>query len=78
MLSWTREQLSAASGVPMRTLTRLEAGLVSRPHQRTLRALAAAFITAGIEFIPTNGGGPGVRLTREAALREAMAIAKEE
>ncbi|MBV1797517.1 hypothetical protein [Siccirubricoccus sp. G192] len=43
MLAWTREQLSEASWVPMRTRTRLEGG---------------------------------VRLTREAALREAVAVAK--
>jgi hypothetical protein len=63
----------------MRTLTRLEAGLVRRPHQSTLRALVTTFATAGVEFIPANsGGGPGVRLTREAALREAIAAAKGE
>ena len=76
MLAWTREQLSEASGVPMRTLTRLEAGLVHRPHQGTLRAITAALAKAGVEFIAPNGGGPGVRLTREAALREAVAAAK--
>jgi transcriptional regulator with XRE-family HTH domain len=76
MLAWTREELSKASGVPMRTLTRIEAGLVHRPHQGTLRSIIAAFAAAGVEFIPANGGGPGVRLSREAALREALALAK--
>ena len=78
MLGWTREHLSNVSGVPMRTLTRLEAGLVRRPHQSTLRAIADALNAGGVEFIHPNGGGPGVRLTREAALREAVAAAKGE
>lgn len=78
MLAWTREQLSEASGVPMRTLTRLEAGLVHRPQQRTLRAIADAVVKAGVKFIPADDDGPGVRLTREAALREALSTAKSE
>jgi len=29
------------------------------------KALAAAFLDAGLELIPENGGGPGVRLQKE-------------
>ncbi len=58
----------------LRTLAELEAGRIQRPQGRTLDALAAH----GVEFIHPNGGGPGVRLTREAALREAVAAAKGE
>jgi transcriptional regulator with XRE-family HTH domain len=76
MLDWTREQLSEASQVPFRTLTRIEAGMVERPHARTLRAIHDALTAAGIEFLDGNGGGPGVRLTREAAIRIAVQKAK--
>jgi len=62
--------------VSLRTLVVLEAGQVARPHARTLASVAATLTAAGVEFIAPNGGGPGVRLTREAALREAVAAAK--
>jgi hypothetical protein len=51
-----------ASGVPLRTLDRVENSEV-RPQARTLDALEAA----GVEFIAENGGGPGVRLRKRQA-----------
>ncbi len=32
------------------------------PYERTIRDLQAALEAAGVEFIPENGGGAGVRL----------------
>lgn len=32
------------------------------PRSATLTVLRQAFEAAGIDFIPANGGGPGVRL----------------
>lgn len=54
-----------------------EAGAELKP--RTVAALQAAMESAGIEFIPESGGGPGVRLrergrtieVREAAMDQA-------
>ena len=64
LLGITREALSKLSGVPMRTLSRLEESEgITRPA--TLAAIRAALETAGVEFIPENGGGPGVRLRRK-------------
>ena len=61
LLDWTRDKLAAASGVPKRTLVRLEhAGVQSRGS--TVAAVREALEEAGVEFIPSNGGGPGVRL----------------
>ena len=60
----------------LRTLVELEAGQTSRPQVCTLHALAATLAAHGVEFVHPNSGGPGVRLTREAALREAVATAK--
>ncbi len=65
LLDWSRDQLSAACGVPVRTLDRLEKGEGS-PQRRTVDAIRTALEAAGVEFIEQNGGGPGVRL-REAA-----------
>lgn len=42
------------------TITRLERGESLYP--RTVEAIRAALEAAGIEFIPENGGGAGVRL----------------
>jgi len=43
-------------------VTRIEAG---RPgYAATLEAIRLAFETAGIEFIPENGGGVGVRFSK--------------
>lgn len=76
MLEWTREHLSTVSGVPIRTLTRLETGLVQRPHAKTLRAIREALTAAGIEFIEGGGSGPGVRFTREAGLKAMLSATK--
>lgn len=44
------------------TVSRLESGEELKP--RTLDAIQSAFEAAGIEFIPENGGGAGVRLKK--------------
>lgn len=63
LIGWTREDLAKESGVTVRTLVRIE-NSQSVPRLATLQALTAALETAGIEFIPENGSGPGVRLAR--------------
>ncbi|NTE91736.1 helix-turn-helix transcriptional regulator [Agrobacterium tumefaciens] len=64
LIDWTREDLADASGVTVRTLARLE-GAQTIARQTTLKALSAALEAAGVEFIPENGGGPGVRLAEK-------------
>ena len=66
LVGLTREQLAQASGVPMRTVARLEME-EGAPRRRTLSAIRAALETAGVVFIPENGGGPGVRLAHRQA-----------
>lgn len=61
LVSWSRDRLSEACGVPVRTLDRLEKG-EGIPQQRTITAIRAALEAAGVEFIEQNGGGAGVRL----------------
>ena len=48
-----------ASGIPKRTIARLELAEGS-PQRRTLAAIRAALETAGVIF--TNGDEPGVKL----------------
>jgi len=54
------------AGVSLPTIKRLEKieGAVSG-HVGTIEAIKSALESAGIEFLPENGGGPGVRLRRE-------------
>ncbi|MHB0695038.1 helix-turn-helix domain-containing protein, partial [Roseomonas mucosa] len=61
LIGWTRDQLATASDVPMRTVARFEMG-EGTPQRRTLTAIRAALEAAGVEFIPENGGGAGVRM----------------
>ena len=63
LLGWSRQQLSDACGVPVRTLDRLEAGQ-GAPISRTVQAIRAALEAAGVIFVPENGEGPGVRLRK--------------
>ena len=54
--------LATAADVSPDTIIRLEKGDVLR--RRTVLAVRAALEEAGVEFIPENGGGAGVRLRK--------------
>jgi transcriptional regulator with XRE-family HTH domain len=54
--------LAVAAGVSTNTVARLERG--EELKQRTVDAIQAALEAAGVEFIPENGGGAGVRLRK--------------
>lgn len=64
-LDITGKQLADMAGVSLNTINRLEAGDELKP--RTVAAIRAALEAAGVEFIPENGGGAGVRLKKVAA-----------
>jgi transcriptional regulator with XRE-family HTH domain len=57
--------LAVAAEVSTNTITRLERG--ESPYPRTLGAIRRALESAGIEFIPENGGGAGVRMRKPEA-----------
>ena len=54
--------LAKLAKVSPNTVTRFERG--ESMQERTLDALKAALEKAGVEFIPQNGKGPGVRLRK--------------
>lgn len=60
-LRWSQMDLAAASGISDATIRTFE-NETRAPHSGTTDALQAALEAAGIEVIPENGGGPGVRL----------------
>jgi transcriptional regulator with XRE-family HTH domain len=64
LIGWTRDDLSAKARTTSRTIARIEDGDSDRPHAATIEAIRAALEKAGVEFIPENGGGAGVRLRK--------------
>ena len=58
-LKWTAQQLADKSKVTVNTIRRVENG--ANTTAKTLLNIQGAFEGAGIEFIPKNGGGVGVR-----------------
>lgn len=60
-------QLADAAGVSVNTVRNMEASGADPVRGRvdTLSKLKAALEAAGIEFIPENGGGAGVRLKKK-------------
>jgi transcriptional regulator with XRE-family HTH domain len=63
MLRLTRDDLAKDAKVAVATLADFEVGR-RQPHPRTVDAIRAALEAAGVEFIPENGGGAGVRLRK--------------
>ncbi len=64
-LRWSAQELAEKSGVGVSTVKRAEAedGLppITKPNMDAIRRALEA---AGVEFIPENGGGAGVRLRK--------------
>jgi transcriptional regulator with XRE-family HTH domain len=61
MLGWSQTELAEAANVSRATVVDFERGL-RVPHRSNLVAICEALEAAGIQFIPENGGGVGVRL----------------
>lgn len=64
-LGWGVRDLAAAAKVGVDTVTRFERG--ETLMERTVDAIQRALEDGGVEFIPENGGGPGVRLRKPVA-----------
>lgn len=61
LVAMSQDRLAEASGVAKRTIASFEKE-DRQPYDRTINALRTALESAGVEFIPENGGGAGVRL----------------
>ena len=62
LLGWRQSDLSEAAGVPEPTVNAFEAKPeTGRMIAANARLLVEAFEKAGLEFIPENGGGDGIR-----------------
>ena len=60
----SQAEVAEAAGVSVPTLKRAEAGGPIKVADETIAAIAKALERAGVEFIPENGGGAGVRLAK--------------
>jgi DNA-binding transcriptional regulator YiaG len=62
LIRWSAKELALAAGVGVATISRaeVEAGRTTLTAAN-LKAIRLALETAGIEFLPQNGGGVGVR-----------------
>ncbi|MDX8470294.1 helix-turn-helix domain-containing protein [Mesorhizobium sp. VK23B] len=63
LLNLTQQDLADISRVSLRTIVQLERG-EKQPSASIAQALKLSLEAAGVEFIPENGGGPGVRLAK--------------
>lgn len=61
LLDWSQEELARASHLGLSTVRDFEQGR-RVPTHNNLRAMQHSLEAAGIEFLPENGGGVGVRL----------------
>jgi DNA-binding XRE family transcriptional regulator len=65
LLGWQQQDVAEASDVPKPTLSAFEIKEEgSRLATMNNRAVVEAFEKAGLEFIPENGGGVGLRLKK--------------
>ncbi len=62
-LGWSVSQLARRAQVGVATVNRFEARQ-ARPIPATLAAIQRSLEAAGVEFVPEDGGGAGVRLRR--------------
>ncbi len=63
LLDWTQQKLADAAGIGVSTAISFERSWrVASPA--TIQAIQRALEAAGIEFIPENGSGVGVRMKK--------------
>ena len=68
LLGMSQSALAERSNLSVPTIKRMEGTTGAAPGMvNNLAALQTALETAGVEFIPENGGGAGVRLRKAEA-----------
>jgi transcriptional regulator with XRE-family HTH domain len=64
LLGWTQPRLAQAAGLSDPTVKRFETRRGAINSAPAVAKMVAALEAAGIEFIPENAGGPGVKLKK--------------
>jgi transcriptional regulator with XRE-family HTH domain len=65
LLDWNQDDLAREASVSVVTIRNFERGK-SSPQRASLEVIRRALEAAGVEFIPENGSGAGVRLRKDA------------
>lgn len=63
-LEWNQRKLAEKSGVSLPTIQRMEKYGMDRSTVKNAGQVQKTLEAAGIDFIPPNGGGQGVRLRK--------------
>ena len=63
LLKWNQDDLAREAAVSVVTVRNFE-NEKSSPQRATINVMRTALEAAGVEFIPENGGGAGVRLRK--------------
>lgn len=63
LIGWSQQELAEKAGVGRATIADFESGK-REPYSTTVTKLMETLEAAGLEFIPENGGGAGVRLKK--------------
>ena len=71
LLGWSQSDLVREAKLSLTTVKRMEADDIGpgRSSAANLSAVQAALEAAGVQFIPENGGGAGVRLAKPKAAK---------
>jgi transcriptional regulator with XRE-family HTH domain len=64
LIDWSQSKLADAAGLPLPIIERFERGAPDNVPAEAVAKMRAALESAGVAFIPKNGGGVGVRLRR--------------
>lgn len=64
LLGLSQSQIASAAGISIPTLKRAEGDGKIIASEKSVLDIKRALEAAGVEFIPENGGGAGVRLAK--------------
>jgi transcriptional regulator with XRE-family HTH domain len=64
LIGWSQRELADAAGLPLSTVDRFETRAPDSVSAEAVAKMSAALESAGVAFIPRNGGGAGVRLSK--------------
>jgi transcriptional regulator with XRE-family HTH domain len=64
LVGMTQDELAKAAGLSAQTIKRMESLGTGKSSADNVGAVQKALEAAGVQFIPENGGGAGVRLAK--------------
>lgn len=64
LIGWTQDEVAALAAISVQTIKRMESVGPERSSAGNVMAVQRALEAAGVQFIPENGAGAGVRFRR--------------